>query len=402
MRVLVAEDDLTIRTWLKIKLQKWGYDLDLTENGTEAYASYLKHKHALVLVDWIMPEMDGIELINMIRKERSVGKTYIIIISSKQEGDDLISGIEAGADDYIIKPVNSAELHARLIAAERILTLERELQHRNDSLEFANAQMKKDMAVAARIQQSFLPHLMPEFEKVSFEWGLLSCDELAGDALNVIALDDSHVGFFLLDVSGHGVAAALLAMTLIHNLSPDRPNSLLFRSIDNRDEGFEMRLPSQVALRLNQQFPMDDIIGQYFTFIYGILDLKTMIVNYASAGHPGPIVTRAAGHVDTYPSTGMPVGFMPDAVFEDMEIQLLQGDRLFFFSDGIPEATNKYEEQFGNQRLKRILQENQSSSSLRESIDNLAVSALKWNGLSAMNDDMSIVGLEVKKTDENI
>ncbi len=399
MRILVAEDDLTIRTWLKLKLTGWGYDVDLAEDGAKAYDLYQLYQHDLALVDWIMPRMDGIQLIRKIRETSSVAKTYIILISAKQDGDDLISGVEAGADDYIVKPVESAELHARIIAAKRILTLEDELRERNDSLEFANMQMKQDMAVAARIQQSFLPHLVPVFENVSFEWGLLSCDELAGDALNVIPLDETRVGFFLLDVSGHGVAAALLAMTLIHTLSADRPNSLLFRSTRGDDEGYEIRKPSVVASRLNQQFPMDDIIGQYFTLIYGILDLESMVVSYSSAGHPGPVVTADSGEVTSYPSTGMPIGFMPDAVFEEKTIQLYPGDRLYFFSDGIAESTNKYEEQFGMDRLKRILKQNQTVLNLRDSIDNLAVSALKWNGLSPMTDDMSIVGLEVKKDD---
>ncbi len=396
MRVLVAEDDLTIRTWLKVKLQKWGYDIDLAADGVQAYDLYQEYKHSLVLVDWIMPRMDGIELIRKIREDSSIGKTYIIIITAKQTGDDLISGVEAGADDYIIKPVESDELHARIIAAERILSLELELQKRNESLEYANMQMKQDMAVAARIQQSFLPHEVPQFEKVAFEWGLLPCDELAGDALNVIQLDDTHVGFYLLDVSGHGVAAALLAMTLIHTLSADKPNSVLFQSTGEIDKSYQICPPSELASRLNNQFPMDDIIGQYFTFVYGILDMLTMRVNYTSAGHPGPVVIPAQGEARSYPSTGMPVGFIPNSLYEEKEIQMVSGDRLFFFSDGIPESTNKYDEQFGNERLMRILQQNHAKMTLREVIDNLAVSALKWNGLSPMTDDVSIVGLEIK------
>lgn len=396
MRVLIAEDDLTIRTWLRVKLQKWGYDVDLAEDGVQAYGYFKKYNHDLVIADWIMPQMDGIELIHKIRERSSVGKTYIILISAKQEGDDLITGVEAGADDYLVKPVESDVLHARIIAAERILALESELQKRNDSLEFANSQMKQDMAVAARIQQSFLPHIVPRFKDVSFEWGLLSCDELAGDALNVIPLDASQVGFFLLDVSGHGVAAALLAMTLIHNLSADKPNSLLFRSTGSGETNYSIRPPSDVASRLNQQFPMDDIIGQYFTFIYGILDLESMQVKYTSAGHPGPVVTTRAGEAISYPSTGMPIGFMPEATFDVETIELHSGDRLYFFSDGIPESTNKYEEQFGNERFMRILLQNQTKLNLRETIDNLAVAALKWNGLSPMNDDISILGLEIK------
>ncbi|MCF6238498.1 MAG: response regulator, partial [Candidatus Marinimicrobia bacterium] len=233
MRILVAEDDLTIRTWLKVKLTKWGYDTDLAADGIKAIELYEQHHHTLVLTDWMMPVLDGIGLIKRIRETATVSKTYIILVTARCKGEDLITGIETGADDYIVKPVQSEELHARIMAAERILTLEKELQQKNEILEYANIQMKNDLDVAARIQQSFLPHDLPQFQEVKFEWGLLPCDELAGDALNVIRLDKDHVGFYLLDVSGHGVAAALLAMTLIHALPTDKSSPVLFEKKAN-------------------------------------------------------------------------------------------------------------------------------------------------------------------------
>ena len=395
MRILVVEDDLAIRTWLKTKIESWGYEVDAAEDGIQAFDMYQVHKQELVITDWMMPKLDGLGLISQIRKYFGVGKTYIILISARKEGEDLISAVEAGADDYIVKPVQLEELHARIIAGERILGLERELQQKNATLEQANQQMKQDMAVAARIQQSFLPHVVPRFEEATFEWGLLPCDQLAGDALNVIPLDERHVGFYVLDVSGHGVAAALLAMTLIHTLSSDKPNSTLYEAVEGDNTQYVIRPPNQVAASLNNQFPMDDIIGQYFTFVYAILDLHTGLVRYSSGGHPGPLVIDSEGEGTHHSSTGMPIGFMPDAEFGEEEIQLNKGDRLYLFSDGIPESTNKYEEQFGTGRFTRILCESLDKRDLRGSIDYLAMSAVKWNGLSPMKDDQSILGLEI-------
>ncbi len=396
MRILVAEDDYTIRTWLKVKLSKWGYQTDVAEDGLQAIALYQKYCHTLVLTDWMMPNVDGLELIKKIRETVSLNKTYIIMITAKQEAGDVITGVEAGADDYIVKPVHSDELQARIIAAERILKLERELQQQNENLEIANSQMKADLAAAARIQQSFLPSKNLKFEDIIFEWGLLPCDELAGDALNIIRLDRGHLGFYLLDVSGHGVAAALLAMTLIHTLSADQANSSLFKRSEDQTQTYTILSPARVAERLNNHFPMDDINGQYFTFIYGIIDTDSMQVTYVAAGHPGPVVIPKNGTSISLPTTGMPVGFIPNNKYEEEVVQLEKGDRLFCFSDGILECTNKYEEQFGRNRLMRQLQDNSNEVNLRESIDKLAVSALKWNGLSPMNDDVSILGIEIK------
>ena len=393
-RILVAVNDLNTRSSLKQRLSKWGYKTDLAQDGIHALELYQANSHTVIICELKAPDPDGIDLIEKIRETPTKDKPYIIMVTPDPAKGNLIAGMEAGADDYIIKPIRSAELHIRLDVTSRILLLENRLQEQEHDLEYANAQMKNDLLAAARIQQSFLPHAVPQFDQVRFEWGLLPCDELAGDALNVIQLDDTHVGFYLFDVSGHGVAAALLAMTLIHTLSADKPNSVLFEN--NDDSSFTFTSPAQVAGQLNSKFPMDDQTGQYFTIIYGVIDLTTKIVKYVTAGHPGPLLIPETGHPKSLPTTGMPIGFIPESNYGEESIQLSPKDRLYFFSDGIPETTNKYDEQFGYERMIRILHQQSQKSKLRESIDNLAVSALKWNGLAAMNDDVSILGVEIK------
>jgi sigma-B regulation protein RsbU (phosphoserine phosphatase) len=139
---------------------------------------------------------------------------------------------------------------------------------------------------------------------------------------------------------------------------------------------------------------MDDINGQYFTLIYGTLDLSRLVLQYVAAGHPGPLVVNEheARSLDT---TGMPIGFMEDTVYVDTSVQLHQGDRVYFFSDGIPEALNKYEEQFGRERMERHLAQIYKNSTLRQSIDKLALATIKWRGGAALQDDISVIGVEI-------
>lgn len=397
MRILIVENDLSVRSWLMAKMTAWGHDPVAASDGDEAIEVIKVGTIDLMFADWDLAIGDSPKLIKRIRHLDVKITPYIILLTPAHEVSELITGIETGIDDLLIKPIQSIALQARVMAASRIIQLERELTQQNDSLELANAQMKNDLIVASKIQSSFLPHVLPAPPEVEFKWGLLPCQELAGDALNVIKLDDRHIGIYLLDVSGHGVTAALMAMTLIHLLSADKPNSALFEKTDDPNREYRILEPKEVTTRLNNRFPLDDINGQYFTCVYGILNLDSLELCYASAGHQGPIRIPREGPSQSFPSTGMPIGFFPDSPYDQELIQLQPGDRVYFFSDGIPESMNKYEEQFGLERMTRTLKQYRGGSyNLSDSIDNLAVAALKWKGMEPLSDDVSVIGLETK------
>lgn len=127
MKVLVAEDDQTSRLMLKAALEKFGYGVETAENGREAW-EIMQRPDApfLVILDWVMPEMDGLRVCSLIRAEKTERPVYIIMLSSRQDMGDMVEGLDSGCDDYIVKPYNPRELRARVDAGRRIL----ELQHR--------------------------------------------------------------------------------------------------------------------------------------------------------------------------------------------------------------------------------------------------------------------------------
>ena len=180
----------------------------------------------------------------------------------------------------------------------------------NEKLSLANDRMKNDLEAAARVQRALLPDKMPTVKGINFAWYFRPCDELAGDILNVFMLDDRRVGVYIIDVSGHGVSASLLAVTLSQMLLPLPGQSVLFTPVADKPDEYEIAPPAVVAQRLNKQFQIDSATGRFFTMIYAVLDTKTRVLDYVCAGHPLPVVAPARGKLKTNEGRQFPVGIV--------------------------------------------------------------------------------------------
>jgi sigma-B regulation protein RsbU (phosphoserine phosphatase) len=292
-------------------------------------------------------------------------------------------------------------LRVRLRAGERIVQLEQGVARRNDELETANAQitatnrrMRRDLEAAAKVQRALLPTSLPDFPDAEFAWAFRPCQELAGDILGVVGLDERHAGLYVLDVSGHGVAAALLSVSVRHFLSPVATPTALLRRTVPRSQGVRLVSPGEVLEELNRQFPMEPSTGQFFTLVYGILDLERGELRYVSAGHPPPLhmpMNRQAAYLT---ASGFPVGIVSDAQYPESTISLTQGDRLYFYSDGVPEAFNEQGAQFGADRLRCEL-ESSRGLPLQRSLDALLATLARWTGTDRPVDDVSVLGVEI-------
>lgn len=399
MRVLIAEDDLVSRTALRKTLEKWGHDVLAAPDGDQAWAAFQHEVFPVVISDWIMPGLDGLELVRRIRNHNESGYVYTILLTARSQKEDIVAGMEAGADDYVTKPFDAGELQARLRAGERILSLEHSLASRNRELEAVNGRMQRDLQAAAQIQKSLLPQRLPTLDGFDFAWAFRPCDELAGDILNILRLDENHLALYVLDVSNHGVPAALLAVTLSRLLSPLMYQShLLKEPCGAEPNGYRIVPPSEVGDQLNRRFPMDPASGQYFTLLYGVLNLTTREFTYVQAGHPGPLLLEGTtGRSAILEGGGLPIGFVENANYSERHRTLAVNDRLFIYSDGVPEASNPAGEQFGEQRLLQVI-ETSAEAPLKESVRLIEERLEDWCGAAGFKDDVSLLALEVTES----
>jgi phosphoserine phosphatase RsbU/P len=248
--------------------------------------------------------------------------------------------------------------------------------------------LEQDLRLAARIQQTLLPPQDMHLRGFRLAHAFRPCTDLAGDAVGIVPLPRGQVGLYLLDVSGHGVGAALLSFTLNHLLSPSLEGALL---VEQTEAGPDIVLPSRVAERLNRQFPMDRT-RQYFTLVYGILDESSGRFRYVMAGHPIPVLLAKDAPPTLVNGSGLPVGMIEDARFEDETVTLREGDRLYFYTDGVTEALNADEQEFGYARLVEEIGRCRDLP-LRAGLDLIADRVLEWSG-GQLRDDASLLAVE--------
>jgi sigma-B regulation protein RsbU (phosphoserine phosphatase) len=271
------------------------------------------------------------------------------------------------------------------IGVQSDVTARREAE---DRLRRVKEALEQDLRLAARVQQALLPPAEMRFGRLRIARAFHPCTDLAGDAVGVIPLLGGQVGLYLLDVSGHGVGAALLSFTLNHLLSPSLEGGLL---VEDSERGPSVVAPSRVAERLNRQFPMDRT-RQYFTFVYGVLDGLQGQLRYVMAGHPAPVLVPAAGPPAPLPGGGLPIGMIENATFADETAILHPGDRLYFYTDGVIEARDAADQEFGYERLVAEL-DRLRDRPLSAGLDHVAAVVRDWSG-SDLRDDVSLLAVE--------
>jgi sigma-B regulation protein RsbU (phosphoserine phosphatase) len=398
-RLLVVDDTPANREMLSRRLLRQGYEVETAPDGEAALRMLDGTPFDLVLLDVMMPGMSGLDVLRAVRQTRPSTDLPVVMATAKDASHDVVEALGLGANDYVTKPLDFPVVLARVRtqlslkrAVEQIRQLERGLAERNAELQAANAQMRADLDAAAKVQAALLPAARPHVPGYRFGWRFVPSAFVAGDILNVFPLDGRHVGLYLLDVSGHGVAAALLSVTVSRFLSPlCDPTSLLWAR-EERTDRYRLEPPARVAARLCQRFPFDDTTGQYFTLVYGLLDLESHNFRFISAGHRPVVHVPAAGEAAMIDAAGFPIGVMGDE-YDEYEVRLGPGDRLYLYSDGLPEAMNGAREQYGSQRLLAQLATSRDRP-LDESLGGLLDAVEQWRGRRQVDDDVSVLALE--------
>lgn len=268
-----------------------------------------------------------------------------------------------------------------------------ELHRTNQQLEAASQAIKADLEAAAEIQKSLLPSALPALSGFRFAYKFRPCLGVGGDCLDIFPLDSRHTGLYILDVSGHGVAAALLSVSLSHILSAAPDRSFLYQPDPGRPGAYSIASPADVVTRLNRHFIARGGTGQYFTMIYGILDKESGEFVYAAAGQFGPIHCPAGLPCHVLETGGMPVGLLPVATYQEHRQRLSPGDRLCLCTDGIIDAMDSSGQEFGIPQLLDSLQAH-SSLPMDEMLSAVVAAAEQWSAPSGPADDVSLLAIE--------
>lgn len=378
MRILVVEDDNLVRTILRDFLTEWGHEVVLAKEGAEAWRLHQEKPFAIILSDWVMPEMDGLELCRRIRTLPIEGYPYFILLTAKNERKDFLISMSAGVDDFLSKPVDPEILKARLLVGQRIIRLESETKASKKLLE-------EELRKAAAVQQSLLPPSPLDIAGVTMFSFLKPSSYIGGDMYNVFALDERNLGIYFLDVMGHGVQAAFLAVTIHHMLQPRTLDGSL---LTKRQENGEILVlsPDQVARKLNRRFYADGNFN-FFTLFYGVYNLDSSTLSYIRAGAPYPIHRTQDGKWTELTSGDLPIGIFADASYRSQVVRLSPGDQLILMSDGLSEWLES-EESEGTKLSEEVFKVNRPQNILHYLESRLAAQK------TAPHDDLSMFILQ--------
>ncbi len=401
--ILVVDDDESNRESLRRRLERRNYTVAVAVDGHDAIRQVAAGQFDLIILDVMMPGINGLEVLDTLRKTYTKVQLPIIMATARDLSEDVVSALDRGANDYVTKPLDFAVVSARVRthlelkkSVDQILALEAQLKARNDDLNLANVRLTetaertaRELNAAAKVQKAFLPHANPHVSGAKFSWVFEPCTELAGDSLNVMQLDEHNVAMYVLDVSGHGVAASLLAVAVTRLLSPSAGgDSLVLHT--NTDGSKRVAEPCEIATRLTRSFSIDDT-AQFITLFYAIYNSKTRELKYVSAGHPGAIRIAKGQQPLILEGTGQPIGVGES--YEQQTIQLNSADRLYLYSDGVTEAMDPERALFGTDRLLAAL-DVAAGESLTQSIAIVQGNVTAWQAGTASHDDVSILGME--------
>ncbi|WP_152618457.1 PP2C family protein-serine/threonine phosphatase [Leisingera sp. ANG-Vp] len=376
-RVLVVDDSRLQRRILVASLKKWGFEVVEAESGEAAMEICQAETPDLILSDWMMPGMNGLEFCRAFRNRSSEDYAYFILLTSKSEKNEVAEGLDAGADDFLTKPVSSDELRARISAGERILRMQRELSEKNrivsetlGELQRVYDAIDKDLIQARKIQESLVPELSKDFGSSTVSLLLKPCGHIGGDLVGMFSPGVNRIGFYSIDVSGHGITSAMMTARLGGYLSSNYFDQNV--GMEKRFNRFyALRQPEEVASLLNARLIADTGIEEYFTMAYCIADLRSGVVKMVQAGHPHPLLLRQNGELEFIGKGGVPVGLVPDIGYSQEEFTMEKGDRLLLFSDGFTEARLEDGSMLEPEGLLELVGKCSSDQSGKEFLDDL-------------------------------
>jgi serine phosphatase RsbU (regulator of sigma subunit) len=370
--MVVDDTPANLRLLSKI-LQERDYQVRPVPDGSLALAAAKTKPPDLILLDIRMPEMDGFQVCEELKSDKSTQDVPIIFISALDAVEDKVRAFSVGGVDYITKPFHAEEVLARV---QNHLDLRR-LQAQ---LETANTKMAQELALAGEVQRSFFPQEIPQIPGWQLSVTMKSAQETSGDFFDTISLPRGYTGILMADVVDKGVAAALymaLTWSLLRTYAGDFPTH-----------------PELTLTSVNQRLVEDTSAKQFVTVFYGILDPGTGRMVYSNAGHSPPLLVNSLSGevVHRLKHTGKPLGLFEEEIWEQNVVEFQPGETLTIYTDGVTEAQNEQDIYFKEQGLMASVQDHLGLTG-DDLVEALLADIQSFIGKSAQMDDMALAML---------
>jgi len=340
--ILVADDDAMSRKLLVRILSSAGFACMQASDGIEALKSLRLATPSLLLLDFDMPGMNGAEVLKQLRKDNdaSIAQIPTIMLTGHGGEESEVLCLEAGADDFVTKPINQAVLRARIETQLRLRSMRSQLQQQNDELEAWRRNLERDLAAARLTQQSLIPQKPP----VLPGWDIAACYlpviQVGGDIYGWLRMADGRTLFWIADATGHGASAALLttlAKLLFHHGTAEHNE------------------PAEIMEAVNKDFRSIFGARSFMTAMCVALDPGTGRASVVGAGHPPLLVARSGGRTEEIASSAPPLGLLERSEFLETEIGLERGDAFFLYTDGLYGSGRDENPRLSSERLGELL-----------------------------------------------
>ena len=363
--ILIVEDNPASLEIMQVRLEASDYRVITATDGEEGLAKAQSSLPDLILLDLMMPKMDGLEVCRRLKNNDRLPFMPIIMVTAKTDTKDVIAGLEAGGDEYLTKPVDHGSLVARVKSMLRIKEL-------HDTVIAQSTQLENQLKTASKIQTLFWPEL-PAPEGGIRTWAVSQpASYVGGDFYDAIILSDKSVLAYVADVSGKGVPAALIMAAVSTKIraeaSLQQNLNLILRAVNG----------SMYELASTEGYFATVLLLKYWP--------RMRKIEMIRAGHINPVLVSPTGVREISGLKGVSLGVMEEVDYELAELVLEPGESLLLFSDGVTEAENASVEQFGYQRLIDQL----STSKSFPHGEGLLESVRKWRGQAVVNDDLTI------------
>ena len=364
--ILIVDDNPENVEILQMRLMANNYDVITATDGEMGLNTARDKLPDLILLDIMMPKMDGFEVCRQLKGDPTLPFMPIILVTAKTESEDVVAGLEAGGDEYLTKPVDHAALVARVKSMLRIKSL-------HDTVLEQSTQLKKQLKTATKIQTLFWPEI-PELKAGGHIWAVsIPASYVGGDLYDVIKLSDGSLLAYVADVSDKGVPAALIMAALSSKI---RSESRIYNDIG--------QLLSSIN---NSMYNLISEEGFFATIVLVRYWPDTGKMELALGGHLQPLWIAEDGLGNMPQLNGISLGITANAHYEKEEITLSPGESVLLYSDGLIEAENEKQELFGIERLIRYAKDKKDRNIGESLLDEIK----KWRGNAVVNDDLTML-----------